>query len=617
MRSAEGRWDCMTSLLRVALTTAADHPRAAARQLRPAGSCRRTVAQMARAGQSPSACRPMWHSDAADEHDGSRAPPFLAGGPASGSPGAPRRRASCSWSWPAWWRLAYIDDQSHRDRLAPGDTDRRFLHVAGGGLSVDAALASPSWRTRGFPAARTLTDRSTPRPDLGSRRPRPSSAPTSTWRSSARAPTAARAGPAGSRTTSRPAPGREPPAQAPLRPGRRPAARRQGCRRGAPHTARCIGDAQCRRPDGDALAHGSRAGRPPSSARSRGSRLPVAPGQHPGDDQARRAEGVRRPARAEAGGLHHRGPPRPRPALLRAPQAHAQLPDRGRPAGPRDAAGPRRRPVEADEPVVVRAQLGLGGQARGQDHPAGPVDPIKARWMAFNGGAGTRHRSQRAQLDRPRRLARLRADADPRRHLAVRAYAGGHARVRRRGQPHRRQARTGSRSSAAASGASRGAVAADRPDSTSTSTSARERSARWAPASRSAPTRACRMPGPRRGAGTAGGPPAGLASAPLGRRTHAAARRPGRHRHRRLRLPTLPDAPRRPARRARRRATARAPASLLCGLAPTAGALVLFRGRAGRRGGAAWCRGASPSSAAAFRREEQGRAMARGPACRA
>ena len=63
-----------------------------------------------------------------------------------------------------------------------------------------------------------------------------------------------------------------------------------------------------------------------------------------------------------------------------------------------------------------------------------------------------------------------------------------------------------------------------------------------------------------RRAGADGRPPARLAPAPLGRRADAAARRPRRRRRRCLRLPALPDAPRRPAGRAGRRAAARAPA---------------------------------------------------------
>ena len=57
-------------------------------------------------------------------------------------------------------------------------------------------------------------------------------------------------------------------------------------------------------------------------------------------------------------------------------------------------------------------------------------------------------------------------------------------------------------------------------------------------------------------------------------------------------------------------------ASLLCGLAPTAAALVLFRGVQGV-GAALLVPGASPSSAAAFRRRSRGARSARGPACRA
>ena len=64
--------------------------------------------------------------------------------------------------------------------------------------------------------------------------------------------------------------------------------------------------------------------------------------------------------------------------------------------------------------VVVRAQLGLGGQARRQDHPAWPRRPDQGPLDGLQRGRRhPRHRSQRVQLDRPRRLARLRADVDP------------------------------------------------------------------------------------------------------------------------------------------------------------------------------------------------------------
>ena len=41
---------------------------------------------------------------------------------------------------------------------------------------------------------------------------------------------------------------------------------------------------------------------------------------------------------------------------------------------------------QTDPPGTCRT--GVGGGARGQDHPAAPKHPLKARFMAFNGGAG-------------------------------------------------------------------------------------------------------------------------------------------------------------------------------------------------------------------------------------
>ena len=78
------------------------------------------------------------------------------------------------------------------------------------------------------------------------------------------------------------------------------------------------------------------------------------------------------------------------------------------------------------------------GALAGKTIPPGPDDPIKARWMAFNGGAGI-HGIDPSEYSshRARRIARLRADADPRRDLALRAHAGPHARLRRLALRHR------------------------------------------------------------------------------------------------------------------------------------------------------------------------------------
>ena len=69
---------------------------------------------------------------------------------------------------------------------------------------------------------------------------------------------------------------------------------------------------------------------------------------------------------------------------------------------------------QAGEPFLARARLGLGRDLAGQVIPPGPADPIKARWMGFFNGAGI-HGTDEVVVARHRRLARLRADVDPRR----------------------------------------------------------------------------------------------------------------------------------------------------------------------------------------------------------
>ena len=63
------------------------------------------------------------------------------------------------------------------------------------------------------------------------------------------------------------------------------------------------------------------------------------------------------------------------------------------------------------------------GSLAGQVIPPGPADPLKARWMGiFERRRHPRHR--RDLLARPRRLARLRADVDPRRDRPLRPRRG-------------------------------------------------------------------------------------------------------------------------------------------------------------------------------------------------
>ena len=137
----------------------------------------------------------------------------------------------------------------------------------------------------------------------------------------------------------------------------------------------------------------------------------------------------------EGARLHHRRPPRPRPALLPAPQAHAQTyPIAVGRQGLETPPGLYDVQWKQTNPSWYVPELGLGRQARRQGHPArarrpdqGALDGLQRRRRH------PRHRPERVRLDRPRRLARLRADADPRRHLALRPHAGGHAGLRRLG----------------------------------------------------------------------------------------------------------------------------------------------------------------------------------------
>ena len=82
---------------------------------------------------------------------------------------------------------------------------------------------------------------------------------------------------------------------------------------------------------------------------------------------------------------------------------------------------------EAAQPLVVPAELGLGGGPR-SPLPSGPGDPLGTRWM----GISRRASACTAHLTRPRRLqrvARLHPHAHPGRRVAVRARARRQPRV--------------------------------------------------------------------------------------------------------------------------------------------------------------------------------------------
>ncbi len=76
------------------------------------------------------------------------------------------------------------------------------------------------------------------------------------------------------------------------------------------------------------------------------------------------------------------------------------------------------------------------GSLAGQVIPPGPQDPLKARWMGIlQRRRDPRDRPQRVRNDRPRRLARLHPDDDPRRDRPLRPDARRRARVHRLARP--------------------------------------------------------------------------------------------------------------------------------------------------------------------------------------
>ena len=81
---------------------------------------------------------------------------------------------------------------------------------------------------------------------------------------------------------------------------------------------------------------------------------------------------------------------------------------------PGNAGRPLRDPGKGRRTGLARAGIGLGREPRRPGHPAGPANPIKARWMGIFEGAGI-HGTEETYSLGSRRLARLRADGDPRR----------------------------------------------------------------------------------------------------------------------------------------------------------------------------------------------------------
>ena len=120
----------------------------------------------------------------------------------------------------------------------------------------------------------------------------------------------------------------------------------------------------------------------------RGAHLGPPPADDLGDDAPRFAGGLHDRARRQVPGVHHRGPPRPRPALLPAPQGDGVLPDRRRQAGLETPEGLYDVQWKETNPSWHVPNSPWAGDLAGKTIPPGPDDPIKARWMAFNGGAG-------------------------------------------------------------------------------------------------------------------------------------------------------------------------------------------------------------------------------------
>ncbi len=84
-------------------------------------------------------------------------------------------------------------------------------------------------------------------------------------------------------------------------------------------------------------------------------------------------------------------------------------------------AGPAPHRMEAGRPALVRAQQSLGRLAGGNSRPARPGGPAEgALHVLRRRRRNPRDRPQRVLLDRPRRLARLRAHAHPGRDRALR-----------------------------------------------------------------------------------------------------------------------------------------------------------------------------------------------------
>ncbi len=83
-----------------------------------------------------------------------------------------------------------------------------------------------------------------------------------------------------------------------------------------------------------------------------------------------------------------RSPRRSQAALLEEPQAREDLQRRRRAAGVADVGRDVPGPEQAGRPGLVGPQRVLGREPGGSGHPGRPQNPLKARWIGFNGGQG-------------------------------------------------------------------------------------------------------------------------------------------------------------------------------------------------------------------------------------
>ena len=104
--------------------------------------------------------------------------------------------------------------------------------------------------------------------------------------------------------------------------------------------------------------------------------------------QVRRAEGLDRAAGSQGRRLHHRRPPRPRPALLDHLKPARTFPIAVGRQGLETPQGLYDVQWKQTNPSWYVPNSAWAGKLAGKVIPPGPDDPIKARWMAFNGGAG-------------------------------------------------------------------------------------------------------------------------------------------------------------------------------------------------------------------------------------